>query len=117
MLQYEATPVPAPAEENTLETRTPGADPSVPSTLTVSEHWPARGTNVSTPALAPVDTMLSAELSTTTPPVHACQTMSGTHSEGAVSNVSTACFYFTILGFWPVDQEFIRNYFSRASYH
>merc|ERR1712106_835040 len=88
MLQYEATPVPAPAEENTLETRTPGADPSVPSTLTVSEHWPAQGTNVLTPALAPVDTTLSAESSTTTPPAHACQTMSGTHSEGAVSNPS-----------------------------
>ena len=112
MLQYEATPVPVPAEEISLETRTPGADPSVPSTPTVSEHWPAQGTNVSTPALAPVDTMLSAELSTTTPPAHACQTMSGTHSEGAVSNVSTACFYFTILGFWPVGSGIYQKLFQ-----
>jgi len=45
-LQLEATLAHVPAEENTLETRTPAVGQNVRSTQTVSEHWPAPGTSV-----------------------------------------------------------------------
>lgn len=74
----------APAGQSTLETPTLGADPSVLSTLTATEHLPAEGTtNATTPAPEPVASMPFAKSSTTTRPAAACLVTSEIPSAGA----------------------------------